>query len=202
MINFWKDQNPPSDTSFIWSKLNNEDNSVGYYRYDDDNAKWVVIPCNQLKQFIINKTHESLIAAIMGDDTSGIDTFAEIVIELNKKVNQSDLGDYIGIKYGTTAYWDAQNYVPREREIIIYSDYKSEVINGQTVVTPGIKIGTGNAYVQDLRFVGQYEAELLMSHINNSAIHVTLADKQRWDHKLNVDDANEVVDGVLIFNRN
>lgn len=53
-------------------------------------------------------------------------------------------------KHDTTANWNAaQGFIPLAGEIIIYDDY--EQVDGQNI--PGIKIGTGNAYVQDLPFI-------------------------------------------------
>lgn len=104
---------------------------------------------------------------------------------------------------GTTAYWNGRvGYVPPADSIIIYTDYYSEVVDGATINYPNIKIGSGNGYVQDLAFIGQHEAELLLSHINNSTIHVTSSDKTNWNRKLNVNDSQEVVNETLIFNRN
>ena len=112
------------------------------------------------------------------------------------------LGDVAKAKSGTTAYWNsAMGYVPQAGEIVIYTDYKTVTKNGQTVNVPGIKIGSGNGYVQDLAFMGEADAESLLAHIGNSSIHVTAADKLAWNNKLNVNDAQEVVNEVLIFNR-
>ena len=59
---------------------------------------------------------------------------------------------------GTTYYWTRRTgYVPPSGTIIVYTDYKTKVVNGVTVDIPGIKIGSGNAYVQDLAFVGEGE---------------------------------------------
>lgn len=243
MINFWKDQSPPSDTSQIWIRLNENGQAIGYFRYED--GKWIVLPCGGLKRYIIDKGHQELVDSIVGDAIEDLDTLGEIIIELSRKVYTADLarvaftGEYtdllnypvisnnieidkdsetkiasvkaiyeaIGIKYGTTSYWNQQvGYIPPQREIIIYSDYaqKQKEINGQmvTIDVPGVKIGTGNAYVQDLAFVGEYEADLLYAHLLDNERHVTPADRARWNNKLNVDDNSEVVDDVLIFNRN
>jgi len=102
----------------------------------------------------------------------------------------------------TTANWEAAiGFVPMQGEIIIYSDYQQKVVDGETIYIPGIKIGGGNAYVQDLAFVGELERDVIMEHIENNGIHVTSADKAKWNDKLNVDDDNEVEDEALVFNR-
>ena len=106
-------------------------------------------------------------------------------------------------KHDTTANWNAATgFIPLAGEIIIYTDHKTKVVNGETVYIPGVKIGSGNAYVQDLAFLGESEASSLLSHTGNSDIHVTAAQKQAWSNKLNVSDNAEADDEVLIFNRN
>ena len=119
-------------------------------------------------------------------------------------------------KHDTTANWNnAVGFIPMPGEIIIYDDYQvktwQEQEDGQTVTKtrniPGIKIGTGNAYVQDLGFVDEDLRDTLMAHINNTNIHTTLAEKLFWNNKVNVDDAyeqlhDELEDETLIINRN
>jgi len=107
--------------------------------------------------------------------------------------------DAIGIHYNTTEYWNAQvGYVPEPGELVIYADHK--VVDG--IAYPGIKVGSGNGFVQDLAFVGQEEADILLAHISNAAAHTTAAEKMFWNRKLNVDDAQEVFGETLVFNRN
>ena len=103
----------------------------------------------------------------------------------------------------TTAEWNAAiGYVPVAGELIVYSDYQSVEEDGETRYIPGLKIGSGNAYVQDLAFVGERDAEILMAHIHDAILHTSVAEKAFWDNKLNVTDAQEVVEETLIFNRN
>ena len=105
------------------------------------------------------------------------------------------------VKHDTTANWNAAiGFVPKAGEVIVYTDYKSYEKDGQTVYEPGIKIGTGNAYVQDLRFCNQTETEEILSHIHNLNIHVTPEEKAFWSNKLNVEDYVE--DETIVFNRN
>lgn len=103
----------------------------------------------------------------------------------------------------TTANWNAAiGCIPMQGEIIIYTDYQQKEIEGDTIYIPGIKIGSGNAYVQDLAFVGELERDVIMQHIENNGIHVTSAEKLKWNNKLAVDDDNEVdEDGALILTR-
>ena len=110
-------------------------------------------------------------------------------------------------KRDSTANWNAAlGFIPLQGELIIYNDYKTieKEIDGElrTVQIPGIKIGDGRAYVQDLPFIDEELRDRIMVHINNPDIHVTLQEKLFWNNKLNVDDNAELVDGALIFNRN
>ena len=107
------------------------------------------------------------------------------------------------VQYATTDFWNScRGYIPNRGQIIVYSDYKTIWKDGKEVKVPGIKVGSGNAYIQDLAFVGEDIARELLQHINNRSIHVTPEEKTFWNSKLNVTDAQEVVGEALIFNRN
>lgn len=113
----------------------------------------------------------------------------------------------IKFKRDTTQHWnDARGFIPLQGELIIYNDYKTVVktIDGtaRNVQVPGIKIGDGLTYVQDLPFVDDELRETIMNHINNPNLHVSDADRLFWNNKINVNDAQEVVNKALIFNRN
>jgi len=122
----------------------------------------------------------------------------------------------IQLKRDTTQHWnEAKGFIPLPGEVIVYEDYETKTYTveeyGETVTKtvniPNIKIGTGNAYVQDLAFVDEKTREILMDHIRNQDIHVTLAEKLFWNNKINVDDAEEQITGeldeeTLILNRN
>ena len=119
----------------------------------------------------------------------------------------STVNTRIKLKRDTTANWNAaRGFRPLAGEVIIYTDYQSYSTEeyGETVTKyiPGIKIGDGSTYVQDLPFVDKDLRDKLMAHINNMDIHVTLAEKAFWNNKLNVNDLAEVEDDWLIFNRN
>lgn len=122
----------------------------------------------------------------------------------------------IQLKHDTTENWNnARGFVPLPGEVIIYDDYETKTYtveeDGEVVTKtryiPGIKIGTGNAYVQDLAFVDGQLKDTLLEHIRNTELHTTLAEKLFWNNKINVDDAyeqvhQELVDETLILNRN
>ena len=122
----------------------------------------------------------------------------------------------IQLKRDTIAHWNqAIGFIPLPGEVIIYEDYETKTYiieeNGETTTKtiniPNIKIGTGNAYVQDLAFVDEKTRDMLMEHVINQDIHVTLGEKVFWNNKINVDDAEEIITGeledeTLILNRN
>ena len=122
----------------------------------------------------------------------------------------------IQLKRDTTENWNnAIGFIPLAGEIIVYTDYETKTYQTEeygetvtkTVQIPNIKIGTGNAYVQDLAFVDEKTRDILMAHIQDYDIHVTLQEKVFWNNKINVDDAAEQVSGeladeTLILNRN
>lgn len=118
----------------------------------------------------------------------------------------------IQLKRDTTEHWNqASGFIPLPGEVIVYTDYESyqKEVNGvmKTILVPNIKIGTGNAYVQDLAFVDEQTRDILMEHIHNQDIHTTLQEKLFWNNKINVDDAEEQITGeledeTLILNRN
>lgn len=128
----------------------------------------------------------------------------------------SKIDTRIQFKRDTTENWNnARGFIPMAGEVIVYTDYETKTYTVQeygetvtkTVEIPNIKIGTGNAYVQDLGFVDEKTRDILMAHIQDHDIHVTLQEKVFWNNKINVDDAEEQVSGeledeTLILNRN
>ena len=122
----------------------------------------------------------------------------------------------IQLKRDTTENWNnARGFIPMPGEVIVYTDYETKTYEVEeygekvtkTVQIPNIKVGTGNAYVQDLAFVDEKTRDILMAHIQDHDIHVTLQEKVFWNNKINVDDAAEQVSGeledeTLILNRN
>ena len=128
----------------------------------------------------------------------------------------SKINTRIQLKRDTTENWNnARGFIPLPGEVIVYTDYEVKTYEVEeygekvtkTVEIPNIKVGTGNAYVQDLAFVDEKTRDILMAHIQDHDIHVTLQEKVFWNNKINVDDAEEQVSGeledeTLILNRN
>ena len=135
-------------------------------------------------------------------------------VELVGNKTSAELG--VLVRTDTTANWNnAQGFIPQKGEVIVYEDYQTKTYTVEeygesvtrTVNIPAIKIGTGNGYVQDLAFVGDDIRDMLMTHINDMTLHVTLGEKTFWNNKINVDDSydiahEELEDETLILNRN
>ena len=109
---------------------------------------------------------------------------------------------YNSIRYGKTVDWDSDlSFIPKKGQIIVYSD-RGKMQNGDKVVdVPGFKVGDGLAYLVDLPFVGDDQTQTIMGllrvHTDNADIHVTLAEKEFWNNKLNYTLADE----NLVLNR-
>ena len=97
----------------------------------------------------------------------------------------------IKIKHDTTENWNnAIGFIPLPGELIVYDDYETKTYQveeyGETVTKtvniPNVKVGTGNAYVQDLAFIGDDIRDIVMQHIRDYDIHVTLQEKVFWLH--------------------
>ena len=98
----------------------------------------------------------------------------------------------------TTSNWNSQiNFIPKRGDLIFYAD---KTINSDGINIPGLKIGDGLAYCIDLPFIGDDISASLESHITNDMIHITTADRTKWNNKINCEDV--VVDEILILNRN
>ena len=96
----------------------------------------------------------------------------------------------IKVKHDTTEHWNnARGFIPLQGEIIVYDDYETKTYTVEeygeqvtkTVYIPNIKIGNGNAYVQDIAFVNDDLRETLLNHINNMELHTTLQEKLFWN---------------------
>lgn len=114
--------------------------------------------------------------------------------------NDNDLyvtSNDLQIKADTTTNWNARTtFIPGKGDIIIYLDKATSTNNK---VIPGIKIGDGLAYGIDLPFVGDDIAENLLNHINNTTVHITAAERTKWNNKINCEDS--VNDETLILTR-
>lgn len=103
----------------------------------------------------------------------------------------------------TKEEWNSDISKVSEKNVLyIYSNYKIiEKEDGEQVFFPGLKVGDGKTYLIDLPFVNNPNLEQsFLDHINNKIIHVSLADRQFWNNKLNLVDL-ELHDENLVLNR-
>lgn len=140
---------------------------------------------------------------VISDLKAYLDNKEFIVATALNDLNDRLIDQSLGIQYDTTAGWNSKiGYIPKVGALIIYSDYKSIEKDGETVLIPGLKIGSGNSYVQDLAFLDEELVYQIANHIDNNIRHTSAIEKEFWNNKLNVDDRAEVINESLTFNRN
>ena len=104
-------------------------------------------------------------------------------------------------KTDTTAHWDAATtFIPLKGEVIVYSDYATETVGGQTVKIPNFKVGDGLAYVVDLPFVGDDLRETLTAHLIDTSAHITAAERAFWNTKVRCYIGTETQGGTRVEN--
>lgn len=81
----------------------------------------------------------------------------------------------------TTAEWESLgvSIVSESGVLYVYTDYKQDE-SGNNI--PGFKMGDGNAYVADLPF----SSAMFDAHMNNTDIHITAAEREKWNNKVSV----------------
>ena len=95
------------------------------------------------------------------------------------------------IYYHTKEYWDAQpTLVSEDQAIYVYTNYQSA--SGKDVA--GMKIGDGSSYLIDVPFMD----EVLMSHIQDTTIHITQQEREFWNNKVR-SYVSDVSEEELIF---
>ena len=130
---------------------------------------------------------------------SQVETSTEVINNYNDLINKpqinsvtlegdvplTDLG-LRGIYYDTKANWDANStLIAEEGAIYIYKDY--QIIyddHGNPSFIPGVKIGDGTSYLIDMPYVSDAMASELLSHINNTDIHITPVERTFWNSKV------------------
>jgi len=111
------------------------------------------------------------------------------------------LQDARGIYYGTTEYWAENPRIPKEGDIYIYTDAVVTDKDGNEITMPQMKIGTGNAYLANLRFVGQAIMQKLDQHIADTGVHLQPGEREYWNSKIDIDPDNAVEDETLLITR-
>lgn len=104
-------------------------------------------------------------------------------------------------KIDTTAHWNAATtFIPLKGEVIVYSDYATETVNGVLVDIPNFKVGDGLAYVPDLPFVGDDLRETLSAHLLNTAAHITPEERIFWNSKVRCYMGTQTEDEAIVEN--
>lgn len=101
------------------------------------------------------------------------------------------------IYYNTKEYWDSQLGMVGEKDAMYVYTNASQDSQGKNL--PSIKIGDGSAYLIDTPFIDSIMMEELTKHINDTEIHVSAADRARWDNKVRVYSSAQVEDEQIIF---
>lgn len=85
------------------------------------------------------------------------------------------------IFYNTKEGWGNQAGLIGEKDALyIYTNASEE--DGKNI--PNFKIGDGSSYLIDAPFITDTTMKVLNEHINNDTIHVSAADRERWDNKV------------------
>ena len=92
-------------------------------------------------------------------------------------------------------------------EVTPESITRLRISKNKITYVPGVKIGDGRAYVQELPFLHEIPQEI-WDHIYNTDIHVTPEDKDFWGDKINIIDTHdegsedsEVINETIEFSR-
>lgn len=83
--------------------------------------------------------------------------------------------------------------------VYIISDYSTDA---DGIQHPGVKFGDGSAYIIDLPYASGYSTDIinrLKEHASDQTIHITQAEREFWNQKVNVEDT--VQKENLIFTR-
>lgn len=88
------------------------------------------------------------------------------------------------IKIDTTENWEdiETTYLPGAGVLIIYSD--TTTVDEETTIHQKLKIGDGTTFLVDLPFFGTEFEQELQEHINNNIVHITSAERTKWNNKL------------------
>ena len=106
-------------------------------------------------------------------------------VELIGALSAEDLG--LGrVLYDTTANWEAQGQIVTEAGVVyVYSDafYLEDDVGNRTPIA-GIKIGDGNAYLNDMPFVTDAMTAAIIRHVTDTTVHITPQERAFWNNKV------------------
>lgn len=190
------------------------------FEFEDLTEEEIELLQKPARDFVDNFFTETVVQTT-GQGTDKVISQKGVTDALEQEVIRSD-NAYLAkdiYAFDTTANWDAKvGYIPPKGTIIVYTDHGSVIKDGVTVPVPGIKVGTGNAYVQDLAFVtDDFYAEFknvldeleevtaaalndlndrviqinytLNGHIANAIMHTSASEKVYWNNKVSIDES-------------
>lgn len=122
-------------------------------------------------------------------------------VELIGSISLPELG-LRAIYYDTTANWNRQSSLITEAGVLyIYSDYSvyDDGI-GNTIPLAGIKIGDGSSYLGHVPFITDGMTATLLSHISNTTVHITQAERTFWNSKVSAHMDSESAETLVLSN--
>lgn len=89
-------------------------------------------------------------------------------------------------KSGSSSYWSSQiDFIPLKGELIIYDDHKTYTDqNNQVHNLPGFKLGNGVTTINNLPFVTKDLEEQIITHIENTKVHIQEGEREEWNEKV------------------
>jgi hypothetical protein len=124
-------------------------------------------------QVVKSTNPTDIVELIAGDNISLVPDVVRKTIQISSVMNS--------VHQNTEAFWNAQlDLIGEAGHIYVYTDH--DEVDGKKI--PGIKVGDGLGYLIDAPFIDS-NASKLIEHIQNSDIHVSLAEKEFWNNKVN-----------------
>lgn len=85
------------------------------------------------------------------------------------------------IYYNTVEGWNAQrDLIGKKDALYVYTNAREE--DGKNI--PNFKVGDGSSYLIDAPFITETVMKDLTDHINDTTVHISQADRIRWDNKV------------------
>lgn len=104
----------------------------------------------------------------------------------------------VKIFYNTKEGWNSQaGLIGQANALYVYTNASEE--DGKNI--PSFKIGDGSSYLIDIPFIASANIKALEDHTHDMTIHVSQADRLRWDNKVRAYHS-EVDEENLVFTTN
>lgn len=124
---------------------------------------------------------------------------AAVAIGFAKKYIDQAIINNVRFQVDTTENWNKKiGFIPKTGEAIVYSDHRSFMRDGELVFVPGLKIGNGSSFLQNLPFTDN-QCDTIQSdleqHKANTNMHTNAYEKSAWNEKVSTSVNGE----ILIF---